>query len=41
MFNNQLEYEIFGQLSQSEQDQRFFSSINQSIDQMNKLLHLM
>ncbi|MGB2482896.1 MAG: outer membrane beta-barrel protein [Flavobacteriaceae bacterium] len=35
--NNQLEYEIFGQLSQSEQDQRFFSSINQSIDQIEEV----
>ena len=35
--NNQLEYEIFGQLSQSEQDQRFFSSINQSIDQFEEV----
>jgi hypothetical protein len=35
--NNQLEYEIFGQLSQSEQDQRFFSSINQSIDQVEEV----
>ena len=35
--NNQLEYEVFGQLSQSEQDQRFFSSINQSIDQIEEV----
>ena len=35
--NNQFEYEIFGQLSQSEQDQRFFSSINQSIDQFEEV----
>lgn len=35
--NNQLDYEIFGQLSQSEQDQRFFSSINQSIDQIEEV----
>lgn len=31
--NNQLEYEVFGQLSESQQDQLFFSSINNSIDQ--------
>ena len=35
--NNQFEYEIFGQLSQSEQDQSFFSSINQSIDQFEEV----
>ena len=35
--NNQLEYEVFGRLSQSEQDQRFFSSINQSIDQIEEV----
>jgi len=35
--NNQFEYEIFGQLSQSEQDQRFFSSINQAIDQFEEV----
>lgn len=32
--SNQLEYEAFGQLSKSEQDQRFFSSINGSIKQL-------
>ena len=31
--NNQFEYEVFGQLSESQQDQLFFSSINNSIDQ--------
>ena len=34
--NNQLEYEIFGQMSKSEQDQRFFSSINKAIDQLEE-----
>ena len=34
--NNQLEYEIFGQMSKSEQDQRFFSSINNAIDQLEE-----
>ena len=34
--NNQLEYEIFGQMSKSEQDQRFFSSINNNIDQLEE-----
>ena len=34
--NNQMEYEIFGQMSKSEQDQRFFSSINNNIDQLEE-----
>ena len=34
--NNQLEYEVFGQMSKSEQDQRFFSSINNNIDQLEE-----
>ena len=34
--NNQLEYDVFGQMSKSEQDQRFFSSINNNIDQMEE-----
>ena len=34
--SNQLDYEVFGQLSKSEQDQRFFSSINSSINQLEK-----
>ena len=34
--NNQLEYNIFGQMSKSEQDQRFFSSINNNIDQLEE-----
>lgn len=34
--NNQLEYEIFGQMSKSEQNQRFFSSINNNIDQIEE-----
>lgn len=34
--NNQMEYDIFGQMSKSEQDQRFFSSINNNIDQLEE-----
>jgi len=34
--NNQMEYDIFGQMSKSEQDQRFFSSINNNIDQIEE-----
>ncbi len=34
--NNQLEYDIFGQMSKSEQDQRFFSSLNNNIDQFEE-----
>ena len=34
--SNQLDYEVFGQLSKSEQDQRFFSSINSSINQLEE-----
>ena len=34
--SNQLEYEVFSQLSKSQQDQRFFSSINNSIDQLEE-----
>ena len=34
--NNQMEYEVFAQMSKTEQDQRFFSSINSSIDQLEE-----
>jgi len=34
--NNQMEYDVFGQMSKSEQDQRFFSSINNNIDQLEE-----
>ena len=34
--NNQMEYDIFGQMSKSEQDQRFFSSINNNINQLEE-----
>ncbi len=34
--NNQMDYDIFGQMSKSEQDQRFFSSINKNIDQLEE-----
>lgn len=34
--NNQMEYDIFGQMSKSEQDQHFFSSINNNIDQLEE-----
>ena len=34
--NNQMEYEVFAQISKTEQDQRFFSSINSSIDQLEE-----
>ncbi|MEC8134309.1 MAG: TonB-dependent receptor, partial [Bacteroidota bacterium] len=34
--SNQLEYEVFSQLSKSQQDQRFFSSINNSINQFEE-----
>ncbi|MDA0316809.1 MAG: TonB-dependent receptor [Bacteroidetes bacterium] len=34
--NNQMEYDIFCQMSKSEQDQRFFSSINNNIDQLEE-----
>ena len=34
--SNQLDYEVFGQLSKSEQDQRFFSTINSSINQLEE-----
>ena len=34
--NNQMDYEVFAQISKTEQDQRFFSSINSSIDQLEE-----
>jgi hypothetical protein len=34
--NNQMDYEVFAQMSKTEQDQRFFSSINSSIDQLEE-----